>query len=69
MSEDNSEPVSLGTATVKRETPKALLVEVEGEEMWVPKSVIHEDSEVWQGEQDDGELVVKRWWAEKEGQA
>lgn len=55
-------------ATAKRETPKALLVEVEGEEKWVPKSLIHDDSEVYR-EGDAGTLVVPLWWAEKEGLA
>lgn len=49
-----------------RETDLAVLIEIEGKEVWVPKSVIDDDSEVWQDEQE-GELVVKEWWAEKNG--
>ncbi len=37
-----------------------------GKERWVPQSVIHEDSFVWR-KGDSGKLVVKRWWAEKNG--
>lgn len=44
----------------------ALLIEIDGKEIWVPKSVIDEDSEVWEDEQE-GELVVYEWWAEDKG--
>jgi hypothetical protein len=50
----------------KKETPKALLVEIEGEDFWIPKSVIDDDSEV-HSEGDIGTLVVPEWFAEKEG--
>lgn len=57
---------SVGAKCV-RETEKALLVELEtGEERWVPKSVVHDDSEVYE-EGGEGTLVVQEWWAEKEG--
>lgn len=47
---------------------KALFINIEGEEKWVPKSCIHDDSEVFDGEDNStGTLIVKRWWAEKEG--
>ena len=53
---------------VKRDTGKALLVLIEGEEKWIPQSVIHADSEVYDdNEHSEGTLIVKRWWAEKEG--
>lgn len=49
-----------------RETEKAVLVQLEtGDEKWIPKSVIHDDSEVWKAGQA-GRLVVLGWWAEKE---
>lgn len=52
----------------KHETVKAILFEDagSGEEFWIPKSVIDEDSEV-QGLADEGTLIVAEWWAEKEG--
>lgn len=78
------EPCSLGRAQVIVETPKAICVKlydhptavkekgkmVKGQpnEAWIPKSVVHEDSEVWsekEGE-DEGELFVFQWFAEKE---
>jgi hypothetical protein len=46
----------------------ALLVVIDGDEVWVPKSVIHDDSEVYQGG-DTGTLMVKSWWAAKNGLA
>jgi len=53
---------------VKHETELALLVEIEGEPVWVPKSVIDDDSEVYDdNENAKGALVVKEWWAEKAG--
>lgn len=49
-----------------RATDKAILVVIDGDEKWVPKSCLHDDSEVYD-EGDEGELAVKSWWAEKEG--
>lgn len=60
-------------ASILRATDKALLVEAEDldEEVWVPRSVVHDDSEVWDYDDEDargpGDLVVKEWWAEKQG--
>jgi len=53
-------------ASALRESAKALLVEIEGEESWIPKSQIDDDSEVF-AQGDSGMLVVNEWWAEKEG--
>ena len=63
---------SLGTAHAQRDTGKALLVECEdlGDTIWVPHSCIHDDSEVFDADNNaDGELVVLEWWARKEGLA
>lgn len=54
---------------VKRESDKALLVlipDIDTEPVWVPKSVIHDDSEVY-CEGTSGVLAVKTWWAEEQG--
>lgn len=53
----------------RQESELALLMtNRSGEEWWVPKSVIHYHSEVM--EQDDvGKLIVRGWYAEKEGLA
>lgn len=49
-----------------QETEKALLVRLkDGEEVWVPKAVIHDDSEVYE-KGGEGTLIVQRWWAERE---
>lgn len=58
--------VEIDDVEVKVETDKALLVDIDGDEYWLPKSQILEDSEV-QGKDDVGTLLVTRWWAEKEG--
>lgn len=67
MSEGSEDPVHVGTAKVLRESAKALLIDLEGESVWIPKSIIHDDSEVWNTENGEGELVVKAWFARKEG--
>jgi len=62
--------VSLGTGRALRETDKALLVELELHEctIWIPKSQIHDDSEVFDADDNaEGNVVVERWFAEKEG--
>jgi len=62
------EPVTIPDVKALRETKLALLCLVRGKELWVPQSQIHDDSEVYEvgGE---GKLVVKGWWAAKEGLA
>jgi len=60
--------MKLGKATCIRETDGAVLCEgphLKGE-VWIPKSVLHDDSEVYDaGKNSTGTLVVKDWWAEK----
>jgi len=41
---------------------KSILVRIDGEEYWVPYSVIDDDSEVY-GKGHTGKLVVQFWWA------
>lgn len=55
-----------GTECIK-ETDRALLVVVEDgtREVWIPKSVVDDDSEVFK-EGDEGTLVVHEWFAQKE---
>lgn len=64
---EGNSPFSLGHANVVNETEKAVLFHVDDLDrgLWVPKSVIHDNSETWDSENDDGELVVRQWWAEK----
>jgi hypothetical protein len=61
--------IDLGTAEAKRDSGKALLCSVDdlGRDIWVPHSQIHEDSEVFDCDENKvGRLVVTRWFAEKE---
>lgn len=52
-----------------RETENALCcVGESGRERWVPKSVVHDDSFVFEAGQS-GTLTVKLWWAQKNGWA
>ena len=66
----SDDSTDLGRWQTQRTTEKAIsVIHSDGKtEMWVPLSVIHDDSEVWTNNQT-GKLVVKRWWAEKQGLA
>lgn len=49
-----------------RESAKAILCRVNGREVWIPQSLVHDDSEVFaKGHQ--GKLVIPEWFAEQEG--
>ena len=47
------------------ETAKALFITVDGEKKVVPKSQVHDDSEVWQTG-DKGTMIMAKWLADKE---
>ena len=61
----------VGYSEVVKTTDDAGLVNADdlGEEVWVPKSVLHVDSDIDGDSEtgDAGELVVKASFAEKEG--
>jgi hypothetical protein len=63
------ETVSFDVDQVEAESDKAILVEIDGVKHWVPKSQIHDDSEVYSEKSGGGELIVTRWWAEQRGLA
>lgn len=44
----------------------AVLVRVNGKDKWIPQSVIHDDSEVYEPG-GEGKLIVRGWFARKEG--
>lgn len=50
-------------------TDLALLVDADGEEVWIPKSQIDEDSDIGDGSEkgDEGELTIPQWLAEAKG--
>lgn len=62
-------PHSMGQVTVTGSTENGLWVYVDdlGEEVFVPHSQIHDDSEVWEDDTEPGELVVTVWLAEQRG--
>lgn len=53
-------------AVALKATEKALLVDIDGDEHWIPQSQIHEDSEVWK-KGDEGELVITMYCAKMKG--
>lgn len=53
--------VSFPNVTVVKESDKALLLLIDGEEHWMPKSQIDEDSEVWNEKTSGGTLVISEW--------
>lgn len=59
-------PVALPEGKITRETEKAVLYVHGDNETWVPKSVIHDDSEIWK-RGEEGVLTVESWWASKNG--
>lgn len=74
MRDEGRPGVSLGEAELVLKTYQALLVrlfEHGDEEVWVPLSQVHDDSELYDasGEEDTGKVVVTEWWAEKNGYA
>ena len=62
-------PVSLGNAKIIKETNSAIQVELEDPPgvHWIPKSVVHDNSEVWETVGTTGDLIIQEWFAEKEG--
>lgn len=52
---------------VKKATEKALLVEVDGEEVWLPRSQIVEDESEALEEGDTGTLAITQWIAREKG--
>lgn len=62
---DRDPGYSLGIQTVKRLTEKAFLFEIDGEDVWIPKSQIHENSEIQEHAlvTEEGELVITEWLA------
>ncbi len=54
--------VEIEDVVCKIETEKAILVSVSGEDQWIPKMCLSEDSEV-QGKGDSGVLVMAEWKA------
>ncbi|HUI23280.1 MAG TPA: hypothetical protein VLY82_02690 [Nitrososphaerales archaeon] len=64
----NNEPVSVEVELAIASTDQAILIRIEDgeEEIWIPKSQIHADSEVSE-EGDSGTLIIPRWLAREKG--
>lgn len=63
---DGDPTVSLPNVICKRETDAALLCEIKGEDLWIPKSQISDDSEVFE-DGGQGTLIVSEWIALQKG--
>lgn len=64
---DREKTVLFEVEDVEAESDKAILVDIDGVKLWVPKSQIDEESEVYSKKSGGGLLVVSRWWAEQKG--
>ena len=58
--------VSIEDVRCIRATEKAILCEIDGEEIWIPQSQVDENSEVWK-EGQEGTLVVSTFFARMKG--
>lgn len=69
--DDGSNPCLIGRGACLRTSNLAILVCINGEDedIWIPKSVVHDNSDVYDSVGQRGDVVVKHWWAEKEGHA
>lgn len=52
--------------TVITETDSAVLLETDYGELWVPKSIVIDPPDYW-GEDEEVEIEIPTWFAEKEG--
>lgn len=66
--EDDEEPYKCEAVCIGM-TPKALHIKfTDGTKMWVPKSVVHDDSEVFDDDENKaGKLVLHAWFAADRG--
>ena len=66
FSDDADDVVTYSNATCIRQTEKAICVRIAGRDQWLPQSAVHDDSEVY-AKGHEGRLVIKAWFARKEG--
>lgn len=69
MSTDRDEPTTYDDVEVIQVTSNSLLCDVDGEEVWIPKSQLLPDSELKEGSKigDVGTLIIPYWLAENRG--
>lgn len=72
--DEEDEGVSLGRVRLVAQSKDAIKVtplddnEELDEDIWVPKSQVHDDSDVHEDMNGDvGELIITTWWADKKG--
>lgn len=58
--------VTIDDVVCKAETASAILVVVDGDEIWIPQSQVDDDSEVY-SKGDEGALVITDFIADKKG--
>lgn len=58
--------VDIRDVVCEAETDKAILVSIECEDYWIPKSQIDDDSEVYK-KGTEGTLIISDWFAKKAG--
>lgn len=58
--------VHLDVEEIVKETDKALLLRIDGEEYWCPLSQIADSDDYREGDEDVS-LSVTEWWAKKAG--
>lgn len=64
----NDETVTFENVRCLKETDLAILCVVDGQEVWLPKSHVHDDSEVFDDEENSaGKLVISEWLATTKG--
>lgn len=63
---DDDKWVSFHDIECNRATDKAILVDILGEEQWIPKSAISDDSEVYKSG-TSGTLIISAWIAKTKG--
>jgi hypothetical protein len=64
MSLSRAACVEFEGVTVLYERDASLLVKIYDQEVWIPKSQIHDDSEVYKAD-TEGTLIISEWIAEK----
>lgn len=58
--------VAFDDVECSHDSPDAIKVDIEGEEIWIPKRQIHDDSEVYK-DGTSGTLIMTKWIAETKG--
>ena len=58
--------VAIDAEEIVAETPSVILARLEDRELWIPKSQISDNSEVYKNGHS-GSLIVSPWYAEKNG--